>query len=88
MMTTLTREEILEFFEEKHASGSCQSCGQNTWSVVGFEDKLPSIIMVRSDGAMEIPPQSIPAAVLVCTNCGYMRMHALGVIQHWKASKS
>ena len=76
-LPTEFREKVLAALSEKRANPTCEICGQNNWSVV---DQAASVQLTDLSGGFRIPPPQIPAAALVCNNCGNIRLFALGAL--------
>ena len=62
----------------KHALPNCPMCSHPSWSVIdkdtflqGFDSETDSVLQSRG----------IKAVGLVCTNCGYVRFHDIGLLE-------
>lgn len=60
----------------KGARTDCQVCGQSKWDLAddlgfigGYDDASDTVLGTKG----------IPAYTLVCTNCGFMRLHHFGI---------
>lgn len=77
---TFTQEErdnIIRILQERHAVNACEVCGNNNFSVA---DTAVQLTIRDLHGPVVIPSPSIPAAAVVCSNCGNIRLHALGAL--------
>lgn len=81
-MTTITKEDVFSRLGKRGARSACEVCGVNEWVVVG--DKTAQVVTLslqdQPTGGLMIGGQSIPAFLVVCANCGNVRMHAVGVV--------
>ena len=69
------KEKLLEKLKERGVTPLCELCQQNDWAVV----ETPVAIQISNrTGGLVIPQPHIPAAALVCNNCGNIRTLALG----------
>lgn len=71
------RDRIIKALEAKGATQPCPRCGRNSFSIVGgyFNHFIQANL-----GGVNIGGPSIPTAVVVCNNCGWLSEHALGVL--------
>jgi hypothetical protein len=67
------RDQVLDKLKERGVRFECELCGQNDWSI--FDRPLP--VQVASGS---VSPPYIPSAALICSNCGNMRLLALGAL--------
>lgn len=81
-MATITKEEVFSRLGKKGARSMCEVCSSNEWVVVG--DKTAQVVTMslqdQPAAGLMLGGQSIPAFLVVCTNCGNVRMHAVGVV--------
>ena len=81
-MAEPTRAEFLQFIQAKRLNVVCEVCGQNNWSIPERDGGLlVAIPIAPSGGNFVIPPPSIGAALMVCSNCGNIRMHAMAIVK-------
>jgi len=75
------REKILARLAERGIKPQCEVCGHNNWAVV---DQPITIVVTGvipgSSGRFPFSPPQIPAAGLICNNCGNVRLFALGAL--------
>ena len=71
------QKKVLEKLQEKKVKVICEACGENNWAVLNKPVGLP---LTDLSGNIVIPSPQLPAAVLICNNCGYIRCFALGVL--------
>ncbi|MBX9598900.1 MAG: hypothetical protein K2X04_10045 [Burkholderiales bacterium] len=79
-ITPLSQEEkdkIAKTLSDKHALLPCPRCGNNNFSLA--DGYINSPLQYNLNG-FALGGPSIPAAVVICTNCGFISQHALGVI--------
>lgn len=79
-MNNLTEEkkaEIIKVLSEKGVTALCPMCGNKNFVVADayFNNSLQD-----SPGAIHIGGSSIPTIPIICTNCGFVSQHALGVL--------
>lgn len=58
-------------------SGACPMCGGNQWSL---SDELVAPPALSLGGGLAIGGPAIPMLQLVCTNCGFVSHHAVGML--------
>jgi predicted nucleic-acid-binding Zn-ribbon protein len=79
-MTPLSQTEldrIIKVLEEKGAVNPCPRCGQEEFTLVdayhreALQDSLKGTV---------VGGPTIPCAVVICKNCGFISHHALGYL--------
>ena len=71
------KDKIISALKAKEAMKPCPRCGNTTFSLI---DGYFSHFIQPRLGGISIGGPSVPAAVVVCTNCGWLSEHALGVL--------
>ena len=71
-----------KLFERGAAEVACPICGKEDWTA----PDTPLFLMSAEDpgsgnGDPQLPVQGYKAALLVCGNCGFMRMHDLATLE-------
>jgi hypothetical protein len=76
-----TRQEFIDFLNNKQINYACEVCGITpTWVVPEGKEMFAGIPVLQT-GGFHIPPPSIPAAIAICNNCGNIRSHALAIVK-------
>ena len=71
------KEKILEKLDSKKIKAKCPMCGKRHFAMADsyirndLQDNLKSV---------NIGGPSIPSVVIICTNCGFLSQHALGML--------
>ena len=68
------QNKIAKALEEKDALGPCPRCGKEDFAVVDAEGFVPVIKKVENKASLL--HSSVPVAIIVCENCGYVLLHA------------
>lgn len=79
-MKTLSEEDkkkIIEEFAKRGVKYHCPMCGNNNFVVA--DGYFNNTIQPELKGFILGGP-SIPTIPIICTNCGYISQHALGVL--------
>ena len=71
------RDQLLLALQQRKAKSICQVCERNDWTIVDQAIGLP---ITDLSGSVIIPSPQIPAACLICNNCGNVRLFALGAL--------
>ena len=75
------RAKIVKTLKEKKAVKSCPRCGEKKFAILnGFFNP----IIEEEPGAVSIPNErvsTVPCTVIVCKNCGFISLHALGRLE-------
>ena len=71
------KDRLLKKLNERGVRNICEACGRNNWAVV---DQPIGLMISDMTGGLRIPMPQIPAAGLVCNNCGNVRIFALGAL--------
>lgn len=74
------REGFLKFLQDKGTTPLCPSCMKNDWNVPGDEALTLNVPIAQSNGGMTIPQPAVPVRIMICANCGFLRMHAVGIV--------
>jgi hypothetical protein len=78
IMTELERQDkIIDVFSRKGANKPCPRCGKNSFAII---EEYITLAIQKDLNNIVIGGPSIPAAVAICNNCGYISLHALGAI--------
>lgn len=79
-MEKLTEEQkvkIIETLKEKGVTLPCPRCGNNNFTIMDGYFNQP----IQTElGGLVLGGPSVPSIVLVCTRCGFLNQHALGVL--------
>lgn len=81
VLSNETRQKIAQALMERGATLPCPRCGNSDFTLV--DGYFGNSIMPDWKGIF-LGGQQIPCAVLVCTKCGYLSQHALGVLDLMK----
>jgi hypothetical protein len=87
-------ERVADLLQARGARGECPVCGENRWESVGELANLmvslplstPGGQMVQAGVQGRMYQQGISCYVLVCGNCGFVRLHSAGMIEEDEAS--
>jgi hypothetical protein len=71
------QQQVIAALNSRGTRAACEVCGQNNWAAV---DQPVAINITDLSGNVLIPAPQIPAAALICNNCGNVRLHALGAL--------
>lgn len=72
------RNEIARALNERRVGAKgCPMCSANKWAL---GDGYVLVPVQNSLGGLTLGGQSIPSATIICTNCGFVSHHALGVL--------
>ncbi len=76
-MTPEKKNQIIEALRNKGATRACPRCGHTSFELVGgyFNHFIQHDFSNINFGG-----QSIPTAVVICSNCGALSEHALGAL--------
>ena len=75
-LTTSQKETIIGTLRSK-SNGQCPICHQQKWTI---GDEIVSATSVSLGGSTVMGGPFIPMAQIVCSNCGFIAHHALGVL--------
>lgn len=67
---------MLEELKKRGTDNPCPLCKQNEWSLQASVVHIP-IIDTHTNA---ISGSGIPAAMLICINCGHLSFHSLGLL--------
>ena len=80
----ITADQLERFYGGKGINANCPVCGNHSWQVAGGEEGSNwALTSVRDDGNAVLPAPAIPIVAVVCSNCFYIRSHALKAIERW-----
>lgn len=81
----LNQNQIIKLLEERGANAPCNRCGKNNFTLVDKYTSFP--LQDELDGTLRIGGPNIPVALVICTNCGAIAIHALGALGLLTAQK-
>ena len=64
----------------------CPMCGGNNFSII--DGYLNPIIQPSEKESLTIGHGAIPCAATLCTQCGFLSYHALGILEDWSKKKN
>lgn len=74
----INRDQVIQVLEQRKAGKPCHSCGNGSFELL---DKFSNILLKDEiDGALVLGGPTIPAAIVICNNCGAITFHALGAL--------
>ena len=76
-LTEEQKKSIVDALVRKNVRTSCPMCGHPKFSLADGYSVTP---IQKGLMGFSIGGPSIPAAVIVCENCGFFSQHALGVL--------
>lgn len=71
------QKKIVEVLNKKKANANCEICNSNNWAIA---DQAVTLLVSKLEGGISLPPPNIPCAVVVCNNCGNVRLFALNAL--------
>ncbi|MBR4823890.1 MAG: hypothetical protein IKZ86_03765 [Spirochaetaceae bacterium] len=77
MISQEKKQEIIQALNSKQFNIRCPMCGKNSFTLADayirleLQDDLHNI---------NLGGPSIPTASIICTNCGFVSLHALGIL--------
>ena len=71
------KNQLLQALASSGVQLECELCGKNNWV---FAEQALSLTVTDLTDSHENPSPQIPAATVICNNCGNIRMHSLGVL--------
>ena len=77
LITPEARDRIVKKLEEKRAVLPCPRCSNNSFMLL--DGYIAMSVAARSDSLI-LGGRVIPQVAVVCTNCGFIAHHALGVL--------
>jgi len=77
---TLRNDEFKTFLDKVSGDSICPACGNENWLIIGSSgpDGITSQVRLQiqeKDGYV-----IIPASAIYCVKCGFIRMHATGLV--------
>jgi hypothetical protein len=76
-LTEAEKRRIADALQRKGVIRGCPMCGHNSWVLA--DGYFNQTLQTKLSGLV-IGGASVPTAVVVCTNCGFVSQHALGVL--------
>ena len=71
-------EKIRHELTVRGAMRSCPRCGQSSFFIAQNFQMMP--VQSAIGGPLVLGGNSIPTAIVVCNNCGYLSQHAIGAL--------
>jgi hypothetical protein len=69
----VTRDDIIEFLDDKILNADCSQCSTNNWALEGGgENENVQLLISKKPGFSSV----IPCSALICWNCGYVKVFA------------
>lgn len=74
----IERTKIAEILNQRGANKPCHRCGNVKFSLL--EDFANIMVQKDISGSLIIGGPTVPAAIVVCDNCGATTFHAIGAL--------
>jgi hypothetical protein len=75
----ISYEPLNERLSQIGARADCVMCGHNKWAGFGLDQISLGFVPMLDEVDKWIPGRGFTAAGWVCSNCGFVRLHALDV---------
>ena len=85
-MTPEDKNKVVKALEERNAKLPCPRCGGRSFTLV--DGYFNQSIQPSVGGGLVIGGPAIPSVAVVCTQCGFIAQHALGVLGLMPPNKS
>ncbi len=72
------KEKIVKILSERGANNPCPRCNNKNFTLL--EGYFNQSIQMTINAGITLGGPSIPSLVVICTNCGYISQHALGIL--------
>ncbi len=72
------KEAIIKALEEKNVSLPCPRCNSSNFQVIG----QTTLSMSENPRVVSLGGAVTPAALITCSQCGFITLHALGALGH------
>jgi hypothetical protein len=72
------KKELAEVLGKRGVRPDCPMCGKQQWTLL--DAYLNHHLQTELTSAFVIGGPSLPAAAIVCGNCGFVSQHALGAL--------
>lgn len=71
------QQNIIRALDQAGATGPCPRCANRQFSLIGGYFNL---VLHRNVSTIELAGHSVPIAAVACTRCGWLALHAIGVL--------
>lgn len=72
-------DRIIKVLEEKGALKPCPRCGNDEFTLL--DAFLKQNLQDKLKGPLVLGGPTVPCAVVICQNCGFLSFHALGYLE-------
>lgn len=79
-MTGNIRAKFAAFLQSKKANPNCISCGANNWTIPDDDSATLRLPILERGNVISMPGPAIPSYIMICGNCGFIRMHAVAIV--------
>lgn len=73
----LDRKAVTEALHERGVNRPCERCGKSNFTLL---EEYGQINLQQDLSSVTLGGPSVPAAIIICTNCGNITLHALGAL--------
>lgn len=81
---SLTADELMRFFAFAKDKDLCPCCGSDTWDLAEPPSDLKfNLLTTLPNGELIQKPPKMPLIVLLCTQCFFVRQHAMKPLLKW-----
>lgn len=74
----INRENVAKMLDERKVNKPCSRCGHEQFALL--EEFTNIFINKKASGDLVIGGPTVPAAIVVCNNCGAITFHAIGAL--------
>ena len=75
---SFNQQEYIQELEKRNAQNPCHRCGNNNFEIIEGYSYFP---IQDNPGDIVLGGKNVPAILVVCTNCGSITPHAIGVFK-------
>jgi transcription elongation factor Elf1 len=77
-MDQAQKDNIIRILQERGANLNCPRCGHSNFSLIDGYFNQP--IQPQLNNNLIIGGPAVPSVAVVCTHCGFLTQHAIGVL--------
>lgn len=77
LLSLAQKEELIAALEKKGVPRACPMCVTNSWTIA---DGYFNNTLQANPSAINLGGVGIPTVAIICSNCGFISQHAIGVL--------
>lgn len=83
-VSSISFDDVQAFLKESDTTEECLACESSNIGLMHDTDTTPSLVLTSHKEGLSPQTATFPTAIVICKDCGFIRLHAIGAVMAWK----